>query len=340
MSSRARAHGSVTIADVARAAEVSRATASRALNDSSQVTEQTKRKVRDAARSVGFVMNARGRQLATGRSEAIAILVTEPLDELFVDPTYATVLRGINEGLARTPTLPLLLQAWSPEERQRALQHFERRSVDAVINISPYVGGDLLDALANGPLPVTLCGQLEGNPYEGVFSSVWADDVAGSRLAAEHMVARKRRTIAIINGPLQNPAAADRLRGYREALGERYDEDLTVSTGWDTASGIAAMRELLERRADIDGVLAASDRLAVGAITALGIAGRRVPRDVSVIGFDDHALAAQADPPLTTVRQPLIEQGKLAAELTLGMIAGKPPKTVVLPMSLTERVSA
>lgn len=338
MSSTRRA-ASVTIADVARAADVSRATASRALNDSPQVTDATKQRVRDAARAVGFVMSARGRQLATGHSETIAVLVTEPLDELFVDPTYATVLRGIHEGLADTPNLPILLQAWSEDEHRRALQHFGRRSVDAVINISPYVGGDLLQALAEGPLPVTLCGQLEGNPYEGVFASVYADDVSGSSLAGRHMVARGRRTIAIINGPASNPAAIDRLRGYRSALGDLYDEELYLSTGWDSASGAAAMRRLLERRPDIDGVLAASDRIATGALTTLALAGRSVPNDVSLIGFDDHAIAAQAEPPLTTVRQPLITQGKLAAQLTLDMIAGEPARTIILPMELIERAS-
>ena len=147
---------SVTIGDVARVAGVSRATASRALNDSPAVTEDTKEKVRAAVKETGFVMNAQGRALAVGRAESVAILVTEPLDELFQDPTFASILRGITEGLAETPTLPMLLQASSAAEHRRALRHFERRSVDAVIDISPYVGGDMLEAIKGGDLPFVL----------------------------------------------------------------------------------------------------------------------------------------------------------------------------------------
>ncbi|MFD0865005.1 LacI family DNA-binding transcriptional regulator [Tessaracoccus lubricantis] len=328
-----------TISDVARVAGVSRATASRALNDSDAVTAATKEKVRAAVRETGFVMNKMGRALAVGRSETIAVLVTEPLDEFFSDPTFLTVLRGITEGLAETSTMPVLLQAWSDAEHLRALRHIERRAVDAVISISPYVGGDMLEALREGTLPVVLCGQVEGQPYLGVFSSVYADDVAGAQLAGARMRERGRRRIAVINGPQDNPAAVDRLVGYRDSLGDAFTPELTVWTGWDEGSGFESMRALLEREPGIDGVLAASDRIAAGVLQALSVSGRSVPGDVSVIGFDDHALAASATPPLTTVRQPMNQQGRLAAELAMDMIEGKEPRTVVLDMELVERAS-
>ncbi|MBB1484253.1 LacI family DNA-binding transcriptional regulator [Tessaracoccus sp. MC1865] len=328
-----------TIGDVARVAGVSRATASRALNDSAQVTAATKERVREAVRETGFVMNKMGRALAVGRSETIAILVTEPLDEFFADPTFLTVLRGITEGLAETSTMPVLLQAWSDAEHRRALRHFERRAVDAVISISPYVGGDMLEALREGTLPVVLCGQVEGHPYLGVFASVYADDVAGAQLAGNRMMARGRRRVAVINGPQDNPAAVDRLLGYRAAMSGAFDPELAVWTGWDEASGFDSMRTLLERDPAIDGVLAASDRIAAGALRALSLAGRSVPGDVSVIGFDDHSLAASTAPPLTTIRQPMNLQGRLATQLALEMIDGKKARSVVLDMELVERAS-
>lgn len=328
-----------TIGDVARIAGVSRATASRALNDSPAVTPATKERVRAAVQETGFVMNARGRALAMGRSESIAILITEPLDELFADPTYGVVLRGITEGLAASRTMPMLVQAWTEVEHQRALRQFERRVVDAVISISPYVGGDMLEALATGALPVVLCGQLPGAPYSGVFASVYSDDVAGATLAAERMLRRGRRRIAIVNGPIGNPAAVERLNGYARTLDGAFDESLTVSTGWDASSGYDAMSRLLALAPDIDGVLAASDRIAVGALGALQSAGRSVPDDVSIIGFDDHAVAATTTPPLTTIRQPLHRQGMLAAGMALGMVDGDSPSRVVLDMELVERES-
>lgn len=329
----------MTLADVARAAGVSRATASRALNDSSLVTPETTRRVRAAAQETGFVPNALGRALAVGRAQAIAVLVTEPLDELFSDPTYAVLLRGITERLAHTPYLPMLLQASSQFERDRAERHLERRSVDAVIDISPYVGGAVLDALTGLHLPVVLCGQLEGDPYRDVFSTVYADDVEGATLAAEAMRRRGRRHIAAILGPRENPASVDRLRGYQSVLGELLPDDRAVFTGWDSVAGLAAARDLLEREPEIDGILAGSDRIALGVLDALATAGRSVPGDVSVIGFDDHAIAATSTPPLTTIRQPLLDEGRTAAETAIAMIDGAGPTTTVMHMELVTRGS-
>lgn len=333
------ARRSVTIGDVARAAGVSRATASRAINDSPLVTEETRRRVAQAVAETGFVMNAQARALAVGRAEAIAVLVTEPLDELFGDPTYATLLHGITERLAATPVLPILLQASSPAERERAVRHLRRRAVDAVIHITPYAGDGMLESLKDAGLPVVLCGQLEGRPFDGVFSTIYADDVEGAVVAAAAMRRRDRRDLVAILGPADNPAATDRLAGYRLVLGDALADDRVVFTGWDEGSGFEAARALIERHPGIDGVLAASDRIAAGALAALATSGRSVPGDVSVIGFDDHAIALRTSPPLTTVRQPMREEGRLAAELALAMIDGEPPTTTVLHTELVERGS-
>lgn len=329
----------MTIGDVARVAGVSRATASRALNDSDLVTDATKERVREAVRTTGFIPNAQGRALATGRAHAIAVLITEPLDEMLVDPTFGVVLHGINEGLGNTAFLPMLLQASTDDERRRALRHFERRAVDAVISLSPYVGGDMLETLADGPLPVVLCSQLEGHPYEGVFSNVYADDVEGAALAARLMLARGRERVAAVLGPSENPASLDRRRGYGSVLGDRLDDSAVVFTGWDTSSGFTATQQLLEEMPDLDGILAGSDRIAIGALAALRAAGRDVAGDVSVIGFDDHKIAATSSPPLTTISQPLLEEGRIAAAMALAMIEGAPARTEVLHMRVVERQS-
>ena len=336
---RAAKRGSVTITDVASVAGVSRATASRALNDSPAVTAETKARVAAAVLETGFVMNAQGRALAMGRAQSIAVLVAEPFDELFLDPTYSVLLRGISERLSSTPVLPMLLQASTEVEHERAIRHFQHRSVDAVIDITPYVGGVMLEALSKQTLPVVLCGQIEGQPYDGVFSIVFADDVEGASVAADAMLRRGRHDVIAIMGPEDNPASTDRLEGYRSVFGDRLDDSRVVFTGWDETSGFTAARRLLETHPAADGVLAASDRIAVGAMTALATAGRSIPHDVSVIGFDDHAVAAHAVPPLTTVRQPLLEQGRLAAELALGMIDGDAPRTIVLHTELVIRES-
>ena len=329
----------MTIADVARVAGVSRATASRAFNNSPAVTEATKAKVAAAVVETGFVMNAQGRGLATGRAQSIAVLVAEPLDELFADPTYGVILRGISERLSETAMLPMLLQASTPLEHERAIRHFRHRSVDAVIDITPYVGGIMLEALHNQSLPVVVCGQMADDPYQGIFSIVYADDVEGASLAATAMKDRGRKDLVTILGPQTNPASTDRLEGYRKVLGDALDDSRAIFTGWDETSGFEAAKDFLVRHPGIDGILAGSDRIAVGALAALAMTGRSVPGDVSVIGFDDHALAARASVPLTTVRQPLMEQGRLAAELALGMIEGEDAKTIILHTELILRES-
>lgn len=164
-----------------------------------------------------------------------------------------------------------------------------RGAVDAVIVITPYEGGELLARLRELGLPVVLCGQLEGDPYRGVFSSVYSDDVEGAALAAQALVDAGRREVICVMGPAGNPASADRLRGYRRVLGERMGADRVIHTGWDQLNGHRAMRELLEAGIRFDAVLAGSDRIAIGAIEALREAGRDVPGDVSVIGFDDRS---------------------------------------------------
>ncbi len=336
---RAAGRGSATITDVARVAGVSRATASRALNDSPAVTARTKAKVAAAVVETGFVMNAQGRALAMGRAESIAVLVAEPLDELFDDPTYAVILRGISERLSSTPMLPMLLQASTEMEHERAIRHFRHRAVDAVIDITPYVGGVMLEALSTQSLPVVLCGQLNELPYEGIFSVVYSDDVKGAAVAATAMRDRGRRDVITILGPEPNPASTDRLQGYRSVFGDGLDDSRVVFTGWDEASGFSAARRLLDTHPALDGLLAGSDRIAVGAMAAMASSGRSIPGDVSVIGFDDHAVAARSQPPLTTISQPLLEQGRIAAELAMDMIDGEAPRTVVLHSTLIERES-
>ncbi|GAA3337875.1 LacI family DNA-binding transcriptional regulator [Curtobacterium pusillum] len=337
---RTRAPGVATVADVAREAGVSRATVSRVINDSPLVTPQTKDLVQDAIRRTGFVVNARGRALAIGRAETVGVLITEPLDELFEDPTYARILRGVTEGLSGSGTLPVIFQASTEAERALALRSFDRKAVDAVIHLTPYRDPELLDALAGTGLPVVLCGQVEnGAAPDPRFSSIYADDVAGARLAATHLAESGRDRIAAVLGPLDNPATTDRLQGFRDVLGPRLPSERVLFTGWDTSAGIRATQTLLELFPEVDAILAGSDRIAVGAIAVLNAQGRAVPSDVAIIGFDDHPIAASAVPALTTIAQPLQRQGELAAHTALQMIAGQSPTVSELDMRLVVRAS-
>lgn len=332
-------HTAATLADVAKAAGVSRSTASRALNDSPRISEQTKRLIREVAKSIDYVPSARGRALAMGRSETIAVLMTEPPEELFCDPTYAAFMGGIIERLEESSYLPVILQASTKSDHERVERHFARRTFDALISLSPYVGGDLLQAARESAIPTVLLGRVDPNPYADAFSCVYSDDVEGARMAARAMSERGRKRVVAVLGPQDNPAVRDRLAGYREVYDADLSDDDVAFTGWGTSDGFLAMRRMLERVPDLDGVLAGSDRIAAGVLEALRETGRSVPGDVSVIGFDDHEVARRTSPALTTVRQPLREEGMAAASLALEMIEGEAPTTKVMHMSLVSRDS-
>lgn len=327
----------VTIRDVAAHAGVSHMTVSRVLNGAPTVTPEREQAVRRAIAETGFTASSSARQLATGTAEAYAVVLTEPVDELLTDPTYASVLKGITDGLAPTPVVPVLFTMATAQERTKGLRMFKRGSVDAVIHISPYVDDGMLDELHEASIPVVLCGQLDGRRYEGIFSSVYSDDVLGSSLAAEHLLARGATRVAAVMGPADNPATPDRVEGLRTVLSDRLQH---VAYGdWDTPAGYSAGIELAASGVAFDAVACGNDRIAVGVLQALREHRLRVPEDVLVIGFDDHPVAAMSTPRLTTVHQHFWQQGKTAVALAAEMVAGGAPRTVLLPPELIERES-
>jgi LacI family transcriptional regulator len=211
--------------------------------------------------------------------------------------------------------------------------------VDGLIVSGPRIDDPSLVALADEGFPIVIQGT-----YPGLsVTSVDVDNVAGARRAVEHLVTLGHRRIACItNAPLAYTAAQDRVDGYRQAMvsaGVPLSDDLVVEAAFDAPSGHRAMVELLGRE-PIDAVFVASDVVALGAIGALREAGRRVPDDVSVVGFDDIPLAAFFDPPLTTVRLPAYELGQAAGRALLERITGQAiPTRTLLPTELIVRAS-
>lgn len=329
-----------TIADVARIAGVSKTTVSRVLNDSELVTGPTRDAVEAAMREAGYTASWQARTLASGRSDAIALIVTEPFDEMWSDPTFATILHGVYDALAATELMPVLLQASSPREQAKVRRLLDQRVVDGAVHLTPYVDEGLLERLAESRIPTVLCGRLPGDPYDGLFSTVYADDEVGAALAGRHIRQRGRSRPAVLLGPADNPATADRLRGYRRSLGESLADDQVLHGGWDEHSGAAMTAELLDRGTAVDALLCASDRIAAGALAVLRSRGVAVPDEVAVIGFDDHPLAERTTPTLTTVAQPMEGEGATAVDLVQRLIHSAAPRTVVLPMELIERGSA
>jgi DNA-binding LacI/PurR family transcriptional regulator len=179
-------------------------------------------------------------------------------------------------------------------------------------------------------------------PPETPVPYVDVDHLGGVTAAIRHLLGTGRRRIATIAGPQDMIAGVDRLNGYRAAMRKAGLGQQVAFGDFTRDSGVRAMRQLLAEDPDVDGVFVASDMMAHGALQALKDAGRRVPADVAVVGFDDFEISRYSDPPLTTVRQPIPEIGRTMAHLILDLIDGKPdvPESVVLPTRLVVRASA
>lgn len=326
-----------TIRDVATVAGVSRGTVSRVINGGHWVSPEALAAVNDAIRSTGYSANQHARSLATGRSNSIAFLLTEPHHLLFEDPRFSILLRAAAQALAKREIPLLLMVAGTPDERRRITDYVSAGHVDGVLLISSHAGNPMVASLLRRGVPTIACGAPLG--FETAMGYVAADDVGGARAMVRHLAERGRHRIATITGPVDTPGGRDRLVGYRAELGESFDESLVAHGDYTRASGERAMRELLAARPDLDAVFVASDLMASGALAALRAAGRTVPGDVAVGGFDDSGLAATLDPPLTTIRQPFERIAAEMVRLLLEVVDGEQPAAITLPATLVQRGS-
>ncbi|MCX5425777.1 LacI family DNA-binding transcriptional regulator [Streptomyces sp. NBC_00078] len=312
-----RRPGAPTLEEVAAHAGVGRGTVSRVVNNAAGVADSTRRAVQRAIEELGYVPNLAARSLAGQRADAVALVLTEPDWRQFAEPFFSEIVSSIGDGLADTGMQLMLTLVRSKSERQRFLEYARGGRVDGALLMSVHAGDRLPDMLAEARLPTVLLGRRSADEY---VSHVDADNLGGARSAVSYLLKQGRRAIATITGPLDMYVAQARLQGYRNALeltGLKSPHSLVAEGDFSQDSGRRAMTELLERHPEIDGVLAASDTTAAGALQALRAAGRRVPQDVAVIGFDDFPLAQRTEPRLTTVRQPLEEIGRAMIRLLL-----------------------
>ena len=328
-----------TIEDVARAAGVSRGTVSRALNGGINVSAGAQAAVQRAVVETGYVVNRNARTLVTRRSGCVAFILSEPQEKLFEDPNFSVLIRAATQALLAEDRHLVLVLAGSSAEREHVLHFLRAGHVDGALLVSTHQGDPILTALADGPLPVVACGRPLG--HETAIPYVGADDRGGARQMVSYLRERGRRRVATITGPQDTPGGLERLAGYRDITGRSAASPLVAHGDYTRAGGEKAMAELLERAPDLDAVFVASDLMAAGALAQLRRAGRRVPDDVAVGGFDDSPVATSTDPPLTTVRQPL---KRVAVELVrhvVRLIEDEPcGPSVVFPTELVRRSSA
>ncbi|WP_030555862.1 LacI family DNA-binding transcriptional regulator [Streptomyces exfoliatus] len=339
-----RQTGRPTLEEVAARAGVGRGTVSRVINGSPRVSEQAKAAVEQAVAELGYVPNRAARALAGSRTDAVALVIPETEARLFAEPYFLDIIRGVSSELADADKQLLLTLIRSEQERQRFEQYLAAQRVDGVLLVSVHGADPLPDQVRALGLPAVLNGRRTEDERVAFVDS---DNTGAGRTAVAHLAARGRQRIATITGPLDMYVARCRLDGYRQGLAESglaADEALVATGDFTEEGGRRAMRELLDRRPDLDAVFAASDVMAAGARGVLREAGRRVPEDVALVGVDDSAVARHMDPPLTSVRQPIEEMGRTMARLLLQEIAApsdpdEQPRRM-LPTELVVRASS
>jgi len=332
-----------TLEDVAAKAGVSRATASRALNASPRVSPEAHEAVTAAAAELGYQPNRAARALATRRTGAVAVVFSEPGPKTFDDPRFAWLIRSAARSLADVDAQVVLLLVRSPQDLARAERFLAGGHVDGALLFAPH-RGDPLPAVVRGlALPVVCAGRPWGPPRG--LHLVDHDNEGGGVLATEHLLSSGRRRVVSVTGPPDEHSAVDRLAGWRSATGasDADVELLTEGGGYSRDGGKRAMAALLARVPDLDAVFAASDLMAAGALDALREAGRRVPEDVAVVGFDDHPMIApHTTPALTSVRLDTDGQVRQMVTHLHRLLRGEAlkPRREVLPTVLVRRESA
>ncbi|WP_431676104.1 LacI family DNA-binding transcriptional regulator [Kitasatospora sp. KL5] len=326
-----------TLDEVAERAGVSRTAASRALNNAPNVSRDKREAVLRAIKELGYVPNPTARALATQQAGAVALIISGEDPAVLADPFYGQVIAGASTVLEETDLHLVLCLATSARGQIRVKQLLRTRAVDGVMLMS-LRGDDPLTSLA---LAAGVPAVFGGKPLHGqVPYYVDVDNVLGARQATEHLMSRGRTRIATLTGPLDTDVGRARRRGYLEALtlaGLPYRAE--EAGDFTERSGMAAMEALLARHPDLDAVFAANDNMAAGALRVLSRAGRAVPADVAVIGFDGLAVSEITEPPLTTVHQPIRNIGREMTRMLLALMAGERPSPLILPTTLVQRDS-
>ncbi len=331
-------NGRPTLEQVAATARVSRSTVSRVVNGEPYVSEAVRDRVNQAIDRLGYLPNPAARTLVTQRSGSVALVFPEPDTRVFTDPFFAGIVRGVSQRLAGVAMQLVLVMLQNEADHARLERYVAAGHVDGVLLVSLHSGDPLPRALVSRGIPAVL----NGRPHDGEHDLPYVDvdSQQGAVIATRHLAAQGRTTIATIAGPQDMCAGIDRLAGYRSALGRRYRRSLVAVGDFTRASGARAMASLLDGAPDLDAVFVASDLMAEGALSALRRAGRRVPDDVAVVGFDDSDAAPYVDPPLTTIRQPVPRIGQEMVRLLLAAMNGEPASSTVLPVELVVRGSA
>ena len=330
----------LTLEKVAELAGVSRSTVSRVINHHPSVRPAVRERVQKVIDETGYHPDPAARSLANQRSGIIGLVIPRAFQFLFTDPYYPRLLQGIAQACnTHNYILSLFLFHTEDEEQKLTPKLLRQQLVDGVILSALPTDDPLVNQLIENQVPTVMIGR----PLDTqVISYVDVNNVAGAYEAVTHLLELGCQRIATITGPLNTTVGLDRRQGYLTALADHnipIDEALIIEGDFREAGGYQAVQQLLPHTPDA--ILVASDTMALGTLRALREAKLSVPGDVAVIGFDDLPFAATADPPLTTVRQPIHRQGLKTVELLIDILNNDlhPPRQFTAPTELVIRQS-
>ena len=330
----------MNIETIARLSGVSRSTVSRVINRSPNVSAEVRERVMRVIQETNFQPNFAARSLASGSTRVIALVIPVGVGQIFVDPYFPLLIQGITSACSAIDYAVMLWLAEPEYERRTARQLLYSGLIDGVIISSLQMEDALVNAMIERNFPFVMVGR----PFsEKAVYYVDVDNVGSSCLAVNHLLSQGRRRIAAVTGVMSMVSGVDRLRGYRMALeqsGVSYCSELVVSGEFTQEGAYHAAQQLLTQHPDA--VFAASDVMAQGVYRAVTEAGLTIPADVAVVGYDDLPFAAQMQPPLTTVRQPVQRLGASAVDNLINLLNGSAaiqPGCVLLPTELVVRGS-
>ena len=329
-----------TIDDIARIANVSKSTVSRALNDSPLVKQETKEQIRNIAQQHNFRLNAPARRLSLKQSYTVAFVTHAyhknfSLDDLFT----LEIMGGVSNGLHELGYDMLVIQV-SPFDLDWAQQYLDSGRVDGFILLTASRKQSYIKNLLDIGAPFIAWGVSGPNQN---YSTVNGDNFSGGKRATEYLVDIGRQRIAFLGGPAAEMEVQLRYRGYESALEEAgipIDPALVVHGEYHSAAGAELMDHLLAQAPNLDAVFVNSDLNAIAAIEVIRQQGKRVPEDIAVVGYYDLSIASYNQLPLTTIRQDIPLAGKLLAQNLIQFLKTGVVSQVVMPVELVVRESA
>lgn len=327
-----------TIRDVAALAGVSRGTVSRVLNNSPAVSPDTRRVVEDAIVRTRFVANATARSLNTRRTGTVALVVTEPQERVFEDPTFNLMVRELRRHAEQSDILMFVVLADTDLARERVVTRVQDGSLDGLLLLSTHGSDAIFDMIVRAKIPAVVCGEPLGMGTALPF--VRLGDRRGARDGVEHLIEAGNRSILVVVGPEDTASSRNREAGARDACRRAAAVvELTVHrcSEYSVREGRDALSRALAERVPIDALFCGSDVLAAGALATLAEHSVSIPGDLRVVTFDDTAVASDHVPPLTSVALPFGACAGASLELLLASIEGRAATSVNLECKLVVR---